>query len=250
MFVIVFRGTQPTSIPDLKADLDTFLIAAEGGGKVHRGFFNAFNKVRDQLEKDMEHSENLPVYITGHSLGGALAMLATRYLARDSVGATYTFGCPRAADDEFYRQIKTPVYRIVNSADGVSRIPFGNGLNFFLSGLRLIPISRTKAIAEWIRRKFVGFTHHGNVTMLGSLPEVKEGKDPYDFFKVHKSPDIFTIAYTVFPRLLATFGKAALTDHSMEGYSEKLRHYALRRKHVGRKPQTVPPADQGVGNES
>ncbi len=71
-----------------------------------------------------------PVYVTGHSLGGALALMATAELAnhedatiRDSIAACYTFGCPRAGDSSFDLYVKAPLYRITNGVDLVPAIP-------------------------------------------------------------------------------------------------------------------------------
>lgn len=223
MFVVVFRGTEVTSIADLKADLNINLVDAPSGGRIHCGFLKAYEQVAAQLNEDLKLAGDLPVYITGHSLGGALAMVATRYLGSDSVGATYTFGCPRVGDDTFFKKIKTPVYRVVNAADGVARIPFGTGLSIFLSGLRVFPINGTTWISEQIRKRFVGFTHYGNLVMLSA------SSDP-EKVQIYMSPSSFKSGVLiVVPRMAATLGHAALADHSMTGYCEKLGRYALKR---------------------
>lgn len=223
MFVIVFRGTEPTSITDLKSDIKANLIKARGGGRVHSGFYKAYEKVDTFLKKDLQKAGDLPVYITGHSLGGALALVATRYIGNDSIGATYTFGGPRVADDAFFEKIKTPVYRVVNAADGVARIPFGAGLTLFLSIVRLIPFNGTKVVSEFLRKNFVGYTHWGNYVLLSGTSDV--GK-----VQIFKSPSIFKSGLQVVaPRMVASMGKAALSDHSMVEYCEKLGNYALKR---------------------
>ena len=63
-------------------------------------------------------------FVAGHSLGGALALMATAELAnhddpdvRDSIAACYTFGCPRAGDASFDLFVKAPLYRITNGVD-------------------------------------------------------------------------------------------------------------------------------------
>ncbi|WP_320171866.1 lipase family protein [Maridesulfovibrio sp.] len=223
MFVIVFRGTEPNSIADLKSDIKANLVDAPDGGRVHNGFLKAYEKVADLLNEDIKKADGLPVYITGHSLGGALALVATRYLGSDSVGATYTFGGPRVGDDNFFKKIKTPVYRVVNAADGVARLPFGAGMSIFLSVIRLIPLNGTKWISEMIRKHFEGFTHYGNLVMLSASSEP-------DKVQVYMSPSIFKSGLQiVVPRMVATMGKAALADHSMTGYCQKLGAYALKR---------------------
>ncbi len=67
----------------------------------------------------------MPFYITGHSLGGAVATIATSKLKRPNLGACYTFGSPRVGNPEFDADlIKVPVYRVQNSSDAVTRVPF------------------------------------------------------------------------------------------------------------------------------
>ena len=61
------------------------------------------------------------VIFTGHSLGGALAVVAA---ARSKyVGEVYTFGQPRVGNRKYSKQVKSKVYRFVNNNDIVPRIP-------------------------------------------------------------------------------------------------------------------------------
>jgi len=229
MLILAFRGTQP-SISDVLTDIKADLVAAPGSGRAHRGFLEAFEKVKDPVQRALEEHAGPPVYITGHSLGGALAILATRYLEKDSLGACYTFGGPRVGDDDFFQGVKTPVYRVVNAADGVPRVPFGFGLKLVLGGLRLIPLTGTLAVSEFLRKKFVGYTHFGYLVFLNGAPNTP-GEDGISFqkLKVWKSPNFFRKASQVIVRLVKTMGKASYQDHSSREYAEKLKAYALRR---------------------
>lgn len=229
MLVLAFRGTQP-NITDVLSDIKADLTCAPNGGQVHRGFMEAFEKIRDQVDQALDHHSGPPVYITGHSLGGALALIATRYLEKNSSGACYTFGAPRVGDDRFFDKIKTPIYRIVNAADGVPRVPFGFGLKLVLGGLRLIPFNGTLAISEWIRRHFVGYTHHGTLIFLSPVSNTTSDlEEPYSNLDIRKAPNFFWQSSHVLSRLASSFGKAAFTDHSIRDYSEKLKAYAIRR---------------------
>jgi hypothetical protein len=76
----------------------------------------------------LEEVKFMPLYITGHSLGGALATVALRYLEKveglkDQIAACYTFGSPRVGNADFESDIRSPVYRVVNFTDIVTFLP-------------------------------------------------------------------------------------------------------------------------------
>ncbi len=126
--VLSFRGTQPTRWEDVRTDLRV-LKQNTVEGKVHKGFKNAFDDVRDDIVDVLRKSigKELPLYITGHSLGAALATVATQELEEefdDLIAACYTFGSPRVGDGKYEKSIKAPFYRIVNTTDIVTLVPF------------------------------------------------------------------------------------------------------------------------------
>ncbi|HHC73392.1 MAG TPA: lipase family protein [Thiotrichales bacterium] len=229
--VLAFRGTQPR-LGDVFTDIKADLVPADKGGRAHRGFLEAFEPVEEKIREALERhgAGELPLYITGHSLGGALALVATRYLASDSTGATYTFGCPRVGDDDFFRPIKTPVYRVVNAGDGVARVPFGHGFSILLTLIRLVPLNGTRWFSEWLRRTFAGYTHHGNLVFLSAPRNVPDDQGiAFRDLEVKKSPNIFWRAQLVLLRFIATRGKSVVSDHSIREYSQKLLAHAQRR---------------------
>ncbi len=65
---------------------------------VHRGFFRAFKAVADDIERALQGplADGCALWITGHSMGGALATLAVPWLCARGlrVGGAYTFGAP------------------------------------------------------------------------------------------------------------------------------------------------------------
>ena len=157
--VLAFRGTEK-KISDWLTDARC-IPAVEGKTRIHSGFLDAFTKnvdaegrtveelVREILDRPEARDEQgtpLPLFITGHSLGGALALLATKLTAPDVTGACYTFGAPRIGNYEFFRFIKTPVYRVVNSSDVVPRVPPGAVM---LAGVD--PCRQGRFVADWYR---------------------------------------------------------------------------------------------------
>lgn len=187
------------------------------------GFWTAFLRVKEQLESALAEAYSQhpgdALYITGHSLGGALAVIATGCLGSDSTGACYTFGAPRATDDAFLEPIKTPIYRVVNGADGVNHLPPGAWFDLVLALIRLIPINGTKWLSEQLRKAWVGYAHAGHLMFLTAGERVE----------VLASPDIFRQTVIVWKRLMATRFKALVTDHDMGDYAQKLLVYARKR---------------------
>jgi len=215
--VLAFRGT--SSVKDVFTDARAKLKPAIGGGRAHDGFHDGLHLILEDVRRSIAKQARItPLYITGHSLGGAWAMLATKYLQNFNIGATYTYGCPRVADDEFYNAVRSPVYRIVHRADMVTRLPFGYGMRFFLNFFRLLPINGSKRLSEWLRRNIAGYTHYGHLIYIQG--ELKTGSKP-STVKVKHSPNIFIVLEDLGKQLLNSFGNLA-KDHFMINYTGKL----------------------------
>ena len=125
--VLAFRGTEVAKLTDIKTDIRASMVSLIEG-RVHKGFINAYKSVRTEIEKSVAKVDGLPLYITGHSLGAALATVATQFLEsnpvfRDQIAACYTFGSPRVGNDQFDREFKSAIYRVVNTTDIVTVIP-------------------------------------------------------------------------------------------------------------------------------
>ncbi len=139
--IVACRGTEPKVLHDIATDV-RFKPASLGWSpdpdriKVHRGFATALEVIWEDLQKATAVEGNdskLPVYFTGHSLGGALAVLAAaRFLAADSgnaqrFGGLHTFGQPRVGNAAFAtwatRLFGGRYTRAVNHRDIVPQLP-------------------------------------------------------------------------------------------------------------------------------
>jgi pimeloyl-ACP methyl ester carboxylesterase len=146
--VVAFRGTEsPMTLDGLKdillTDAMNLLVVPEGrlghdlsaagvGARFHKGFVDAIAEIwpalADAVEQELA-SRDRPLWITGHSLGGALALLAAWLFKRRFVPVheVCTFGAPmignRAACTAFDREFAGRIFRYVNGRDPVPKLP-------------------------------------------------------------------------------------------------------------------------------
>ena len=135
--VLAFRGTQVddfwSSIIDWSVDA-RFLPAMDSHGDwVHGGFLSAVRGIWSDVEgylRDLQATVARPLWVTGHSLGAALATVAANLLCAnhtDGLGlrGLCTYGSPRTGDRGFGRRISVPAWRFRNNMDLVTHVPIG-----------------------------------------------------------------------------------------------------------------------------
>lgn len=125
--VLAFRGTELAKREDVLIDAEAMRVSVLEG-RIHSGFHIAYESVAEEIEESVLALGNIPLYITGHSLGAALATVATQGLEhnpriRQIIAACYTFGSPRVGDKQYDIEFKSPIYRVVNTTDIVTVIP-------------------------------------------------------------------------------------------------------------------------------
>lgn len=122
--VLAFRGTEPTDIGDWMTDMDIRMVE-DTMGMVHKGFNDALDHVWPEVLEALQTpvTAGQKLYVTGHSLGAALATLATSRLP--SMWEMYNFGSPRVGNDEFVKNFNRYCdgYRFTNNNDVVPRVP-------------------------------------------------------------------------------------------------------------------------------
>lgn len=233
MLVLAFRGTEK-NLQDWKVDIKAKLVPAKGEariGRIHEGFQDAYYSVEQLIENQLEKFPGVPLYITGHSLGGALAVVATRFIHARNLAACYTYGCPRVGDLALAKVFKTPIYRHVNASDVVARLPLGDGYRLFLKISKFaISFFPKFAILEKLYGyldMMTGYTHYGDQRYLTA---VKPGvSDTYPDLDLISNPSFFLLLERFWKRAAKTKGKGLINDHSIGIYRAKLRARAISR---------------------
>lgn len=121
-------------------------------GKAHAGFVRSLEAIWMKLLAALYDagSQEKTLWITGHSLGGALAVLATHRLAHEGFNphTTFIFGTPRVFDPAAAKSFSTPLYRFMNNEDPVPNIPWPSPLDTYAHAGRPIFILASGAIAK------------------------------------------------------------------------------------------------------
>jgi predicted lipase len=116
--VVAFRGTEFDPAFEAIKDIFTNLMAmpknTEDCGKVHSGLYKAAKAASEEVIKRLDPS--LRVYLTGHSMGGAIALLIAPILVKKGYTVkVITFGAPKVVYNdsetlEHYKNITITQY--------------------------------------------------------------------------------------------------------------------------------------------
>lgn len=131
-YVLAFEGSQDTK--DVKIDFNYSKLVPYKNhpmAKVHGGFWTAYSSIRDEIYSLFENNECIDsVRVVGHSLGGALATLASLDLVEelDLKGVSMiSLGAPRVGNREYARLYNSRVgnyYRLTHARDPIVHLPY------------------------------------------------------------------------------------------------------------------------------
>jgi len=191
--VLAFRGTEISKKIDIRTDADALKVATIEG-RVHVGFWDSYHSIEKDVVAAVEELKEYPLYITGHSLGAALATVATHSLEidprfKDQIAACYTYGSPRVGDLHYDETFKSPIYRVINTTDIVTVVPL----------------------------LAMGYIHIGDIRFLERTPG-----------KLRRTVPILQRAFFFVMAVLRLFGPL-VGDHAITEYRNKLATVAEQR---------------------
>lgn len=190
VYVVAFRGTEAQDPRDLQTDLNfrgTSMSPQLRNVKIHSGFLKTANLGVEAVRPILEQLRNDPgaeVVFTGHSLGGAAAIVAAAQLAEAGVPRSkitaYTFGSPAVGNKAFrdrYGDLR--IYRVDRPADPVPKLLDNSIMGFRHVGKQAMLENGNLQFREPRRRGLIGRFIDGLRTVLSFFGLGRNGRDSF-----------------------------------------------------------------------
>ena len=248
VILIAIRGT--LELADWWRDLDAEQVPfEEGQGKVHRGFYEAYKALKKFVQDYLfRFYIGQKIIISGHSLGGAIALLLAEALRCDKAQKydilLYTYGSPRAGDATFVAAAEPLAHhRTVNNNDMIPSVPapwMNARRNIWIPGFKSLFITNPVLgalifVAGLVRVGGAPYQHHGKLHHFMLVPF-----NPKEMSSILWQPGCDSIEQAACTRALAQDGDLpyregwitqlmSLGDHSIPGAYIPLSWVTLRR---------------------
>ncbi|TNH41475.1 lipase family protein [Photorhabdus luminescens] len=180
-------------------------------GKVHKGFWEAFNlvsklrvpsdKAQDVFSDIINLANNKRLFVCGHSLGGALALLHCAQL-KEYDPCFYSYGMPRVLTASAVRELADIThYRHVNEDDPIPSLPPEKNLDnwlydcwgplgYLFSPVELLDVTKSGEI----------FLHHGKIVhfcKINLVIEWQEERNPSNHIRLRTTLPTKTKLYLI-----------------------------------------------------
>ncbi|HEJ0336427.1 TPA: lipase family protein [Klebsiella aerogenes] len=194
--IVAWRGT--ASVFDVGTDLAFRPVSSElcdinktecttllPAGKVHTGFWSGYSRVGRLFSKEVkilnDLAERLDVFICGHSLGGALALIHSADLKIYNP-LLYTYGMPRTFTHDAVMQLSEIThFRHINDNDPIPAVPAEANLDnelYKLWGWLGGTLGFFWSVGELLAYQMVAwgdcFWHHGNTVAFLTATQSRE----------------------------------------------------------------------------
>jgi len=194
--IVAWRGT--ASLFDVGTDLAFRPVSSEAcdsdktqctsllpAGKVHTGFWSGYSRVNIKFATEIGNLERLSgprdLYICGHSLGGALALIHAVSL-KNSNPLLYTYGMPRTFTHDAVMQLSEIThFRHINDNDPIPAVPAEANLDnelYKLWGWLGGTLGFFWSVGELLAYQMVAwgdcFWHHGNTVAFLTATQSRE----------------------------------------------------------------------------
>ncbi|MCB1644453.1 MAG: lipase family protein [Pseudomonadales bacterium] len=169
--IVVFRGSDSGAdwFANFQATQDPGPLDGTGA---HEGFQDALYPAVIALTRHLgdASARGQRIWITGHSLGGALCSLYAGMLIENGIEVygIYTFASPRPGSPDFQKQlnklIKGPHFRVVNDGDIVPHLPPEPFFSHPGSRIILKTRRKEKTKSSWMAQRIASLRHFVKVT--------------------------------------------------------------------------------------
>ncbi|QDZ19263.1 putative lipase [Chloropicon primus] len=195
--LVSFRGTEQTQWKDLLTDVkvlptsvnlegvkNVHIFANSSEVMVHNGFLTAYLSIRNSILSQLRtlitpagKEEEWTIFITGHSLGGALATILAYECAEADLGkiVVYTYGSPRVGNEAFvsdFHNLVDSSWRFSNVSDIIPTVPRFLGYKHVDNSVRICEDGTVQVLDD--EKDVIGETHFTEILGVEDLPEVEE----------------------------------------------------------------------------
>ncbi|MEQ2016246.1 lipase family protein [Photorhabdus bodei] len=218
--IVSWRGTASTedvltdaTYQPLRVDCDEKALCSGfiHSGKVHKGFWEAFSlvaKLRVPSDKNiavfsdvLDLAKKRKLFVCGHSLGGALALLHSAQL-KDHNPCFYSYGMPRVLTFNAIRELVDIIhYRHVNEDDPIPSLPPEKNLDnwlyncwgplgYLFSPVELLDFTKSGEV----------FLHHGKIVhfcKINLVIEWLEERNPSNYIRLRTTLPTKTKLYLI-----------------------------------------------------
>lgn len=101
-------------------------LASPSQPLVHCGFYKIYSYLSQKVNLALHELSIEKIYLSGHSMGAALALLFTYALPQQYQKHTFLFACPRVGNYEFVKRVEQSahcLYNVQNETDVVPQLP-------------------------------------------------------------------------------------------------------------------------------